>query len=149
MRLVVEGEACPRICAAYALPEDDLIDQQIDARHARMLPSGDQIAERGQQSYGDGERQFATKTAQRSQAMPDWLKQELLDNPQQYYYEKDSNDAQLMRAWGRIQQDGYEATRDRLLAQEDLSGKDDIAAMNIIMAMAFRDGDMDKGIKYC
>lgn len=131
----------------YALPGDDLIDQQIDAWRARTLPSGDQIAERGQQSYGDGERQFATKTAQQSQAMPDWLKQELLDNPQQRYYEKDSNDAQLMRAWGRIQQDGYEATRDRILKTERTLSADDVAAANVIMAMAFRNNDMDTAMQ--
>ena len=131
----------------YALPEDDLIDQQIDAWHAKGLPSGNQIAERGQQSYGDGERQFATKTAQQSQAMPDWLKQELLSNPQQRYYEKDSNDAQLMRAWDRIQQDGYEATRDSILKTEGTLGADDIAAANVIMAMAFRNNDMDTAMQ--
>lgn len=131
----------------YALPEDDLIDQQIDAWHAKGLPSGNRIAERGQQSYGDGERQFATKTAQRSQAIPDWLKQELLSNPQQRYYEKDSNDAQLMRAWGRIQQDGYEATRDSILKTEGTLSADDIAAANVIMAMAFRNDDMDMAMQ--
>ena len=131
----------------YALPEDDLIDQQIDAWRARALPSGEQIAERGQQSYGDGERQFAAKTAQQSQAMPDWLKQELLDNPQQHYYEKDSNDAQLMRAWGRIQQDGYEATRDSILKTKGALSADDVAAANVIMAMAFRNNDMDTAMQ--
>ena len=131
----------------HAIPEDDLIDQQIDAWRARALPSGNQIAERGQQSYGDGERQFAAKTAQQSQAMPDWLKQELLDNPQQHYYEKDSNDAQLMRAWGRIQQDGYEATRDGILKTEGTLSADDIAAANVIMAMAFRNNDMDTAMQ--
>lgn len=131
----------------YALPEDDLIDQQIDAWRARALPSGDQIAERGQQSYGDGERQFAAKTAQQSQAMPDWLKQELLDNPQQHYYEKDSNDAQLTRAWVRIRQDGYEATRDSILKTKGALSADDIAAANVIMAMAFRNNDMDTAMQ--
>lgn len=52
-----------------ALPSGDLIDQQIDAWHAKGLPSGNQIVERGQQSYGDGKCQFATKTAQQSQAL--------------------------------------------------------------------------------
>lgn len=131
----------------YALPEDDLIDQQIDAWRAKALPSGEQIAERRQQSYGDGERQFAAKTAQQSQAMPDWLKQELLDNPQQHYYEKDSNDSQLMRAWGRIQQDGYEATRDSILKTKGTLSADDIAAANVIMAMAFRNNDMDTAMQ--
>lgn len=76
--------------------------------------------------------------------MPDWLKQELLSNPQQRYYEKDSNDAQLMRAWERIQQGGYEATLDGILKTEGALGADDVAAANVIMAMAFRNNDMDK-----
>lgn len=79
----------------YALPGGELIDQQIDAwlaaRSDTPQPRNQLADPNGQtaQSRGDGERQFATKTAQRSQAMLDWLNQELLDDPQQRHYEKD------------------------------------------------------------
>lgn len=132
--------------AGYALPGGDLIDQQIDAwidRSGRNeLPPGNQMAEYSPKPHGDGERQFATQTAQRSEAMPEWLKAELYANPEQRYYLKDTNNDQLMRAWGGIMECGYEQERDRVLQVEHMSA-DDVATANVIMAMAFRNNDMN------
>jgi len=93
-----------------------------------------------------GERQFATQTAQRSEAMPQWLKSELMNNPEQRYYDRDTNDAQLMRAWNRYQQEGYEGVRDRLLAADHFTA-DDVADANMIMAMAFRNEDVGTALE--
>lgn len=89
-----------------------------------------------------GDRQFATQTAQRSTNMPEDLKQELLSNMDQSKYAKDTNAAQLDRAWERIQSNGYVATRDELFSKDNYNA-DDVAAANIIMEMAFRDGDFE------
>lgn len=124
----------------YALPSGDLLDRDID----------NWLSDSGTPNYDEhqtgnkerGERQYATKTAQESPAMPDWLKHELLTNEQQRYYEKDHNDDQIVRSWTRISKEGYEAARDRLLAKDaHLITADDVADANMVMAMANRYGD--------
>lgn len=89
-----------------------------------------------------GKRQFANQTLQDSPAMPDWLKQEMRSNPAESDYEIDSNYAQAERGWNRIQENGYEQERDRLLQLERFSA-DDTAEANLIMAMAEREGDAE------
>lgn len=123
--------------AQYALPSDDLLNQQIDAwidraggRESAMRPAT------------LGERQFATKTAQESDALPDWVKERLYNDPDARFYMKDSNAAQLIRGHNMIQRDGYIETRDRLMKTERMS-EDDVAASNIIMMMAERENDME------
>lgn len=137
----------------YSLPSDDALNAEIDAWNANRdmtLNAANMPGEpngQNRQTPGDGERQFATQTAQRSQAMPLWLKQELLSNSDQRFYERDTNNDQLMRAWNRIQQDGYEETRDSILNSEGTLSTDDTAAANVIMAMAFRDGDVNTALE--
>lgn len=117
----------------YSLPSTDLLDRQI-AQYRSIQTTRD-----------TGERQFATQTAQRSAAVPKWLKQELMANPEQRYYDRETNDDQLIRAWNHIQQEGYEAARDRLLKTENFT-TDDNAEANVIMAMAFREEDVDTAL---
>lgn len=123
--------------AQYSLPSDDLLNQQIDAwidraggRESAMRPAT------------LGERQFATKTAQESDALPDWVKERLYNDPDARFYMKDSNAAQLLRGYNLVQRDGYIETRDRLMQTERMSA-DDIAASNIIMMTAERENDME------
>ena len=136
----------------YSLPSTDLLNQEIVAYRARENQPAPQTAMEQQQADAQqtapemGERQFATQTAQRSEAMPEWLKQELMSDPQQRYYERDSNNAQLMRAWERYQQEGYAGVRDRLLRAENFTA-DDIADANMIMAMAFRNDDVGTALE--
>lgn len=102
-------------------------------------------AQQGQQP-NRAERQFAAQTAQNSQAMPEDLRQELLLNDEQHYYDTDSNRAQLDRAWERYQQDGFDVCRDRILQAEHLTA-DDTAMANLLMALAFRSGDVNSAME--
>lgn len=88
-----------------------------------------------------GRRQFVEKTLQESRAMPQQIKDALMRDPNALEYDVDSNDAQLMRAWERIQQEGVEAVTRRVLEREGLPDKDGIAEANVLMAMASRDGN--------
>lgn len=129
-----------------ALPSDDVLDREIASF----------MAMQNTRTTGDGangdepspnrpmrERQFATQTAQRSQAIPQWLKNELINDPNERYYETDTNNDQIVRSWERLQTEGYEAMRDRLLAADaTLDNADDVADANMLMAMANREGDM-------
>ena len=126
----------------YALPDNDLISRDINNWMDTQNTDN---------SNGDGdnterpmrERQFATQTAQRSQAIPQWLKNELLSDPNERYYEADTNNDQIVRSWERLQTEGYEAMRERLLAADaTLDNADDVADANMLMAMANREGDM-------
>ena len=137
-----------RFSRKYSLPSAETLNQEISAYRARENRPAVQTgmteqagAQRQEAAPAMGERQFATKTAQESGAMPEWLKQELMSDPQQRYYERDSNNAQLMRAWERYRQEGYDGVRDRILAAEHFTA-DDIADANMIMAMAFRNEDV-------
>ena len=126
----------------YALPDNDLISRDInnwmDAQNTDNYNGDGDNTERPMR-----ERQFATQTAQRSQAIPQWLKNELLSDPNERYYEADTNNDQIVRSWERLQTEGYEAMRDRLLAADaTLDNADDVADANMLMAMANREGDM-------
>ena len=131
----------------YSLPSPEVLNQEISAyRSSRSIAPQTSVQRQNDASErvemnGQGERQFATQTAQHSEAMPQWLKNELMNDPNQRYYDRDTNDAQLMRAWDRYQQEGYEGVRDRLLAADHFTA-DDVADANMIMAMAFRNEDV-------
>ena len=128
----------------YSLPSRDTLDAEIRAYQTEMAnrPVTNEIGtETAQDGRNLGERQFATKTVQESPAMPQWLKDFMMTDNEQRYYERDTNDAQLMRAWGRIQRDGYDATRNRLKAQDTIVTADDVADAYVIAAMARRDDD--------
>lgn len=125
----------------YMLPSKDLRQAQLNAWRNSPAPL------QGQEGSPDrAERQFAAQTAQTSQAMPLELRQELLDNDVQHYYDTDTNRAQLDRAWQQYQQDGFEASRDRILQAEHLT-TDDIAMSNLLMALAFRSGDVNSAME--
>lgn len=133
----------------YSLPSDMVLVEMIDRYLARQEQGGDiappnmAVGQPGQQEQPRmGKRQFANQTLQDSPAMPDWLKQEMRSNPAESDYEIDSNYAQAERGWNRIQENGYEQERDRLLQLERFSA-DDTAEANLIMAMAEREGDAE------
>lgn len=136
---ITEGEV------RFSLPSNDILDQRIAQHRNRQLapapndiiPSGGEPA----QSYGDGERQFAGQTIQNSAVVPDWIKQEFL-RPEELNYETDTNREQVERSWQRIQENGYEAERDRLLSLDRYSA-DDTAEANLMMAMALREDTAD------
>ena len=90
---------------------------------------------------GTGERQFAGQTMQNSPAVPDWIKQEFM-RPGELNYDVDSNREQVERSWQRIQQNGYEQERERLLSLDRYSA-DDTAEANLMMAMALREETSD------
>ena len=119
--------------ARFSLPSNDILDQQIaQHRNSQLAPA---------QSYGDGERQFAGQTIQNSAVVPDWIKQEFL-RPEELNYETDTNREQVERSWQRIQENGYESERDRLLSIDRYSA-DDTAEANLMMAMALREDTAD------
>ena len=133
----------------YSLPSDMVLVEMIDRYLARqeqggsIAPPNMAVGQPGQQEQPRmGKRQFANQTLQDSPAMPDWLKQEMRSNPTESDYEIDSNYAQAERGWNRIQENGYEQERDRLLQLERFSA-DDTAEANLIMAMAEREGDAE------
>ena len=131
------------------IPSGDALNQEIRAYQTEMAnrPVTNEIGtETAQGARNLGERQFATQTVQESQAAPQWLQDYMMTNHGQRYYERDTNDAQLMRAWGRIQREGYEAVRDRLLTRSEIRDSDDVADANVIMAMAFRDDDVNTAL---
>lgn len=145
-------ETAPVSNRKYSLPSADVLNQEISAYRASRSIEPRTAVERQEstservETNGQGERQFATQTAQRSEAMPQWLKNELMNNPNQRYYDRDTNDAQLMRAWERYQQEGYEGVRDRLLAADHFTA-DDTADANMIMAIAFRNEDVGTALQ--
>ena len=123
------------------LPSADLRRTQLENWRNPPAPPEDRA---GQPTRA--ERQFASQTAQNSQAMPEELRQELLANDAQHYYETDTNRAQLERAWEQYQQDGFEASRDRILQADHLT-TDDTAMANLLMALAFRSGDVNSAME--
>ena len=129
----------------FSLPSNDILDQRIaQHRNSQLTPAPNNIIPRGgepEQNYGTGERQFAGQTIQNSAVVPDWIKQEFL-RPEELNYETDTNREQVERSWQRIQENGYEAERDRLLGLDRYSA-DDTAEANLMMAMALREDTAD------
>lgn len=129
----------------FSLPSNDILDQRIaQHRNSQLAPAlNDIIPSAGEpaQNYGTGERQFAGQTIQNSAVVPDWIKQEFL-RPEELNYEVDTNREQVERSWQRIQENGYEAERDRLLSLDRYSA-DDTAEANLMMAMALREDTAD------
>ena len=118
----------------FSLPSTDVLNDQI-ARH-----QSEQNAP--QQDFGTGERQFVAKTLPGNPNIPQWAVEGMQNNPEARYYEKDTNRAQLIRAWQRIQENGVEAERERLVNLEGYSA-DDTAEANLLMAMALREDTSD------
>lgn len=118
----------------FSLPSTDILNDQI-ARH-----QAEQNAP--QQDFGTGERQFVAKTLPGNPNIPQWAVEGMQNNPEARYYEKDTNRAQLIRAWQRIQENGVEAERERLVNLEGYSA-DDTAEANLLMAMALREDTSD------
>ena len=129
----------------FSLPSNDILDQRIaQHRNSQLTPAPNDIIPIGgepAQNYGTGERQFAGQTIQNSAVVPDWIKQEFL-RPEELNYEVDTNREQVERSWQRIQENGYEAERDRLLSLDRYSA-DDTAEANLMMAMALREDTAD------
>lgn len=129
---------------APLLPSPEILDAEMAAFHDRMSgpPSTPDNTDPGPESFNNpGERQFNTRNAQKSQAIPAWLKRELWADR---WYEKDTNRAQAERAWNRIASEGYEAARERLLNKTDWGTDENVEAL-IMMHMALRsveDGGM-------
>lgn len=120
------------------LPSPDILGNDMDAFHASMSappePPADD-ARQGDRPEGNmGESQFASRTAQRSQAIPPWLKQTLWQNR---WYERDTNRAQAERAWQRISAEGYDAARERLLNLNSWGADENVEAL-ILLHMALR-----------
>lgn len=136
---ITEGEV------RFSLPSNDILDQQIaQHRNRQLAPAPNDIIPSGgeqEQNFGTGERQFAGQTLQNSPVVPDWVKQEFL-RPEELNYEVDTNREQVERSWQRIQENGYEAERDRLLSLDRYSA-DDTAEANLMMAMALREDTAD------
>ncbi len=78
----------------------ELLNAQVQAWRNAPPPSPPE----GQASRPNrAERQFASQTAHHSEAMPEDLRRELLENDEQHYYDTDTNHEQLERAWERYQ----------------------------------------------
>lgn len=136
----------PQVTSArFSLPSDDILDQQIARHQSQMNQTMDEVipsdGKPQQTTHGTGERQFAGQTIQNSAVVPDWVKREFL-RPDELNYEEDTNREQVERAWQRIQENGYEAERDRLLGLDRYSA-DDTAEANLMMAMALREETAD------
>lgn len=122
----------------FSLPSTDILNDQIARHQAEMIPASPEA----QQGYGTGERQFVTQTLPNNPNIPQWAVEGVQNNPEARYYEKDTNRAQLIRAWQRIQENGVEAERDRLVNLERPTA-DDTAEANLLMAMSLREDTSD------
>lgn len=122
----------------FSLPSTDILNDQIARHQSEMIPASPEA----QQGYGTGERQFVTQTLPNNPNIPQWAVEGVQNNPEARYYEKDTNRAQLIRAWQRIQENGVEAERDRLVNLERPTA-DDTAEANLLMAMSLREDTSD------
>lgn len=135
----------------YTLPSDEDLRAEFDAwREARnaaepaqlALSDGESQIEESAQSV-KGDRQTATQTIQQNEFIPDWVKQDFMNDLNKREYDVESNQQQLQRAWSRIQRDGYDGTRDRLAGQTTKFTTEDNADALVMMSMALHDGDLD------
>jgi hypothetical protein len=117
-----------------ALPDDDHLRAEIDAWRSNPNYSVDD---------NTGKRQFANKTIQNNQYIPDYIKQAFLNDPAKSDYSRESNMHQLNEAWNRVNSEGYEGAVNRLVNQETKFTPEDNADALIIMRQALHDGDLD------
>ena len=123
--------------AQMSLPSKPYLKQEVSAwRKAKRAE-----AQREEESR-KGERQFVGKTLQNSRAMPSYIRQTLFNDPTSRFYDRDSNDEQIIRAYQTIAQEGKEAAIERILTSREMPTKDEIAQANVLMAQAAHDGDM-------
>ena len=121
----------------YSLPSKPYLKQEVSSwRKAKRAEA--QREEEGRK----GERQFVKKTLQNSRAMPSYIRQTLFNDPSSRFYDRDSNDEQIIRAYETVAQEGKEAAIERILSSRELPTKDEIAQANVLMAQAAHDGDM-------
>lgn len=119
------------------LPSPEILDSEMAEFHERMANPPTEPPVNGTQHrnpINPGVRQFAGQTAQRSNAIPDWLKQTLWGDR---WYERDSNRAQAERAYEHVASEGWEAARQRLLNEEAWNADDNVEAL-ILLHMALR-----------
>lgn len=136
---VVNGDSMQNLQedAQFSLPSKPYLNQETSAwRKAQRAEA------QREESRRMGERKFVTDTLQASRMMPAYLKQTLFNDPTSRYYERDSNDEQIVRAYQTIQQEGREAAIERILSNDNLPTRDEIAQANVLMAMAAQEGDM-------
>lgn len=127
----------PQEDARFSLPSAPYLRQEASAWRKAQ-----QAEEQREESRRKGERKFVTDTLQASRMMPTYLKETLFNDPTSRYYDRDSNDEQIIRAYQTIQQEGREAVIERILSNDNLPTRDDIAQANVLMAMAAQEGDM-------
>lgn len=124
----------------FSLPSGDALDAEIRAWRAGHQSQIDAAL------TNDGVSQFAEKTVQRAVSVPVQVKREFQTNPLLRSYAKDTNAAQLERAMGNIERDGYEAEVNRLLDAETFSAEDTVEAGAIAIS-AFEAGDVSTGLE--
>lgn len=119
------------------LPDDDFLRAEIDEW------------KRGGASYSvdaqtdTGKRQFANNTIQENAYVPDHIKQTFLNDPSKANYSKESNAKQLADAWSRVQNEGFNGVKDRLLAQDTTFTTEDNADALVLMSQSLHDDDLD------
>lgn len=121
-----------------SLPDDEFLREEIAA-----WKNDTSYLENNAPAEQTGKRQFATKTIQQNEYVPDYIKQTFLNDPTRREYSRESNMGQLTRAWNRVQKEGYEGVRDRLLNQEGKFDADDNADALVLMSTAMQYDDMD------
>lgn len=136
----VNGKSSAVTQSQYSLPSEDVLDAEIRAWRASHQSQIDAA------TTNDGVSQFAEKTVQRAVSVPVQVKQEFQTNPLLRSYAKDTNAAQLERAMGNIERDGYEAEVNRLLDADTFSAEDTVEAGAIAIS-AFEAGDVSTGLE--
>ena len=117
-----------------ALPDDDFLRAEIDAWRSNPNYSVDE---------NTGKRQFANQTVQNNPHIPDYIKQAFLNDPAKSDYSRESNMRQLNEAWNRVQNEGLNDVKDRLLAQDTTFTTEDNADALVLMSQSLHDDDLD------
>ncbi|MBQ2991133.1 MAG: hypothetical protein IJD60_07565 [Clostridia bacterium] len=136
----VKNQDMQREVGKFSLPSGDALDAEIRAWRAGHQAQIDAAL------TNDGVSQFAEKTVQHAVSLPVQVKKEFQTNPLLRNYAKDTNAAQLERAMGNIERDGYEAEVNRLLDAETFSAEDTVEAGAIAIS-AFEAGDVSTGLE--
>lgn len=93
-------------------------------------------------SAGDmGKRQFANQTAQSTEFLPDYIKNELLNNPEQSDYQRQQNTEQVVEGYRRFKTAGYDQTINDLLSKDRFDSYDTATAL-VMMAEAKNRNDL-------